>query len=192
MGPREPLGNRPAGRPARTRVSRRPRGVRQPTGEVPGRRGLPGIAFLTYAENFSQRYEDEFGYAEPVVAEFQKRHGVDIRTQAFDRQAWRQLRGEHVTAFLRLLKQKLAPHAIRIAVCVDGQQPDQAMRWTVDGGVRTAGNWSWSVPEWLRGGVVDELCLFNPPMRPSAVGCWSSPGRRGGSRDLGVHDAGTA
>ena len=125
--------------------------------------GYQGIAFLTYAENFSQRYEDEFGYAEPVVAEFQKRHGVDIRTQAFDRQAWRQLRGEHVTAFLRLLKQKLAPHAIRIAVCVDGQQPDQAMRWTVDGGVRTAGNWSWSVPEWLRGGVVDELCLFNPP-----------------------------
>ncbi|MFM8581875.1 MAG: HEAT repeat domain-containing protein [Planctomycetaceae bacterium] len=83
--------------------------------------------------------------------------------QAFDRQVWRQLRGEHVTAFLRLLKQKLAPHAIQVAVCVDGQQPEQAMKWTVDGGVRTAGNWSWSVAEWLRGGVVDELCLFNPP-----------------------------
>lgn len=125
--------------------------------------GYQGIAFLTYAENFSQRYEDEFGYAEPVVAEFRARHGVDIRTQAFDRQAWRRLRGEHVTAFLRLLKLKLAPHGIKIAVCVDGQRPDQAMKWNVAGGVRTAGNWSWSVSEWLRGGVVDEICLFNPP-----------------------------
>lgn len=125
--------------------------------------GYQGIAFLTYAENFSQRYDDEFGYAEPVVAEFRARHGVDIRTQPFDRQAWRRLRGEHVTAFLRLLKRKLAPHGMKIAVCVDGRQPDQAMQWNVDGGVRTAGNWSWSVAEWLEGGVVDEICLFNPP-----------------------------
>jgi len=50
-----------------------------------------------------------------------------------------------------------------MAVCVDGQRPDQAMKWLVDGGVRTAGNWSWSVEEWLRGDVVDEICLFNPP-----------------------------
>ena len=129
---------------------------------------LDGIAFLTYAENFSQRYEDEFGYSPPIVEEFRRRHGVDIRHEEFDRDAWRRLRGEHVTAFLKLLKQKLGrqkrdPSGPGIAVCVDGARPDQAMKWNVDGGVRTAGNWSWSTAEWLQGGVVDEICLFNPP-----------------------------
>ena len=125
--------------------------------------GYDGIAFLTYAENFSQRYEDEFGYSPPIVEEFQRRHGVDIRREDFDRDAWRRLRGSHVTAFLKLLKQKLGAAGPGIAVCVDGARPDQAMKWNVDGGVRTAGNWSWSTEEWLRGGVVDEICLFNPP-----------------------------
>ena len=55
--------------------------------------GYDGIAFLTYAENYSQRYEDEFGFSEPVVAEFQRRHGVDPRVQAFDKSALQRLRG---------------------------------------------------------------------------------------------------
>ncbi|MFN7770130.1 MAG: hypothetical protein ACK5UC_23260, partial [Planctomycetaceae bacterium] len=66
--------------------------------------GYDGIAFLTYAENFSQRYEDEFGYSPPIVEEFQRQQGVDIRREEFDRDAWRRLRGSHVTAFLKLLK----------------------------------------------------------------------------------------
>jgi hypothetical protein len=119
-----------------------------------------GIAFLTYAENFSQRYEDEFGYNDPIVDEFRQKFDVDIRTQEFDRAEWRKLRGSYVTEFLRLLKKQLSPHGKKIAVSVHGLNPDRPMLWLVDGGVCTAGNVTWSIDEWLNGDVVDEINLF--------------------------------
>lgn len=118
-----------------------------------------GIAFLTYAENFSQRYEDEFGYSPPIVDEYREKFGVDIRTQDFDRDKWRRLRGSYVTEFLRLLKSKLSPHGKKIAVTVDGQNPEKPTLWLVDGGVRTAGNFTWDLDEWLKRDVVDEIQL---------------------------------
>ncbi|MDA0831896.1 MAG: HEAT repeat domain-containing protein [Planctomycetota bacterium] len=121
-----------------------------------------GIAFLTYAENFSQRYEDEFGYSEPIVKEFKKKYGVDIRTEEFDKEAWRTMRGGHITEFLRLLKKQLSTHGKKVAVCVHGDEPNRPMKWLVDDGVRTAGNAVWSIDEWLDGSVVDEICLFSP------------------------------
>jgi HEAT repeats len=125
-----------------------------------------GISFLTYAENFSQRYEDEFGYSAPIVEEFRKKYGVDIRRDEFDRDAWRQMRGSHVTQFLRLLKKQLAAHGKQIAVCVHGQHPEKPMQWNVDGGVQTAGNFRWSLDDWLKGDVVDEINLFTPAAEP--------------------------
>ena len=125
-----------------------------------------GISFLTYAENFSQRYEDEFGYADPIVDEFREKYGVDIRREEFDREAWRRLRGRHVTEFLRLLKKQLAAKGKQVAVCVHGQLPDRPVLWNIEGGVPTAGNFRWSVDEWLKGGVVDELCLSAPASDP--------------------------
>jgi hypothetical protein len=119
-----------------------------------------GIAFLTYAENFSQRYEDEFGYNEPIVEEYRQRFGVDIRKQEFDRAEWRRIRGRHVTEFLRLLKKQLEPHGKGIAMSVHGLNPDRPMLWNVDGGVSTAGNVTWNIDEWLKGDVVDEINLM--------------------------------
>ncbi|MEX1232169.1 MAG: HEAT repeat domain-containing protein [Planctomycetaceae bacterium] len=124
--------------------------------------GYDGIAFLTYAENFSQRYEDEFGYSEPIVEEFRQKYGVDIRREEFDLDAWRRMRGAHVEAFLRLLKMQLNAHGKKVAICVHGDEPNRPMAWNVDGGVRTAGNMVWSIDEWLDGSVVDEICLFSP------------------------------
>lgn len=125
-----------------------------------------GISFLTYAENFSQRYEDEFGYSDPIVNEFREKYGVDIRHEEFDRALWRQMRGRYVTEFLRLLKRQLAEHGKQVAVCVHGQHPDRAMNWNINGGVPTAGNFRWSVDEWLKGDVVDEICLSSPAADP--------------------------
>ena len=82
-----------------------------------------GISFLTYAENFSQGYEVEFGHSGPIVEECRKKYGVDIRRDEFDRDAWRQMRGSHATQFLRLLKKQLAAQGKQIAVCVHGQHP---------------------------------------------------------------------
>jgi hypothetical protein len=119
-----------------------------------------GIAFLTYAENFSQRYDDEFGYSPPIVEEFQAKYGQDIRREDFDREAWRRLRGGHVTEFLRLLKTQLSAQGKQVAVCVDGKEPERPTLWNVNGGVRTAGNLKWLLDEWLQGNVVDEICLY--------------------------------
>jgi hypothetical protein len=121
-----------------------------------------GISFLTYAENFSMRYEDEFGYNAPIVAEFQEKYGVDIRKEEFDKEAWRQMRGRHVTEFLRLLKKQLAARGKQVAICVHGQQPEKAILWNIDGGVPTAGNFRWSIEEWMKGDVVDEICIYTP------------------------------
>ena len=43
---------------------------------------------------------DNYGFNEPVLDEFRRRHGVDPATAPFDRAAWRRLRGEFFDAFL--------------------------------------------------------------------------------------------
>ena len=122
--------------------------------------GYDGLAFLTYAENYSQRYEDEFGYSEPIVSEFRRRYGVDIRREPFDRQKWARLRGEYVERFLRDLRTRLSEHGRKLAICVDGRDPTRPMLWNVSGGVRTAGSIQWSPHEWAKTTTVDEMCLF--------------------------------
>jgi len=128
--------------------------------------GYDGLVFLTYAENYSQRYEDEFGYNQPVVSEFERRYGVDIRREPFDRRKWARLRGEFVEAFLRELRSRLSEHGRTLAICVDGRDPTRPMLWNVSGGVRTAGSIEWSPRKWVRTETVDEMCLFTPIPEP--------------------------
>ncbi len=46
-------------------------------------------------------HADQFGFNQPIVDEFCRRYRVDILTQDFDLEAWRALRGEYFTLFLR-------------------------------------------------------------------------------------------
>ncbi len=120
-----------------------------------------GLSFLTYAENFSQHYEDEFGYNEPVVAEFQRRYGVNILKEPFDKTKWAKLRGEYVGLFLRELRSRLANHGKKLAIVVDGRDATRPTLWNVNGGVRTAGSLQWSPQQWLTTATVDEMCLHS-------------------------------
>jgi len=120
-----------------------------------------GLSFLTYAENYSQRYEDEFGYSEPIVKEFQRRYGVNILREPFDKKKWARLRGEHVETFLRELRSRLSKHGKKLAIVVDGRDPTRPTMWNVNGGVRTAGSLQWSPRQWLNTETVDEMCLFS-------------------------------
>lgn len=133
--------------------------------------GYDGIAFLTYAENFSQRYEDEFGFNQPIVDEFKKRHGVDIRTQPFDKQAWSKLRGEYLTQFLRELRAALSRHGKKIAVCVDGKNPHLPTNWNIDGGVRTAGTIHFDLATWAKEHLVDEVNVYAPSSDEAVAAC---------------------
>lgn len=124
--------------------------------------GYDGLAFLTYAENFSQRYDDEFGFNPLIVEEFQKRHGVDIRTQSFDPRALSKLRGEYLTQFFRELRTALGKDGPQIAVCVDGIDPELPARWSHNG-ARTAGLFHMDVATWAKEGLVDEVNVWAAP-----------------------------
>ena len=124
--------------------------------------GYDGLLLMTYVENYSQRYDDEFGFNEPVAAEFQRRHGVDIRRQSFDKPAWSRLRGEYLTQFLRELHAALSKQGKKIAICVDGKDPQLPALWSAHGGVRTAGMIDMDVATWARQTLVDEVCVWAP------------------------------
>jgi HEAT repeat protein len=140
-----------------------------------------GLSLLTYAENFSQRYEFEFGYGPPIVKEFQRRYGVNILRDKFDKQKWAGLRGEYVEIFLRDLRSRLEKHGKKLAIVVDGRDPRRPTLWNVDGGVRTAGAFQWSPEQWLTNETVDEMCLFAKAPE-SLIKHWDAARRTGKSK----------
>ena len=67
------------------------------------RYAIDGIYMDTRTESLSPEYADQFGFNEPIVKEFQRRHKVNILEEDFDLELWRSLRGEYFTAFLKEL-----------------------------------------------------------------------------------------
>jgi HEAT repeat protein len=126
--------------------------------------GYDGIAMLTYVENYSLRFEDEFGYSDPIVEDFKRRHRIDIRTEPFRRGASREdrlrLRGSYVTAFLRELKAELAKHKINLGMVVNSDSPRRPQSWNVPELMITAGSQHMDVDTWVRDGLVDELLIY--------------------------------
>lgn len=126
--------------------------------------GYDGIALLTYVENYSLRFEDEFGYSDPIVEEFKRQYGIDIRTEPFRRGAsredWLRLRGSYVTAFLRELKAELAKHNVKLGMVVNSNEPRLPQSWNVPELMITAGSQIMDVDTWVREGLVDELLVY--------------------------------
>ncbi|MBN2455625.1 MAG: hypothetical protein JXB29_03665 [Sedimentisphaerales bacterium] len=121
--------------------------------------GYDGIDFLTYAENFGMNYQDQFGYNEPVVKEFKRRYGPDIRTEPFNRQNWYDLRGEYVSRFLRELKRKLDKNNIKLGMHISSDAPKLPRRWPWGQIFRTAGLITMDYPRWIQEQIVDELLV---------------------------------
>ena len=128
------------------------------------RDGYDGMAFLTYAENYSTRFQDEFGFNEPVVGEFQKRTGLDIRAQPFTRIAsredWYALRGEYVTAYLRELKAELAKSGKKLGLFLNPWQPHFPQPWNVPELMLTGGHIYFDLETWVREGIVDQFIVY--------------------------------
>tara|TARA_R100000027_G_scaffold37442_1_gene27542 strand:+ start:21819 stop:24578 length:2760 start_codon:yes stop_codon:yes gene_type:complete len=126
--------------------------------------GYDGIIFMSYAENFSMRFQDEFGYSEPIVQEFKRRHGIDIRTEPFNkfatRQDWYRLRGEYVTAFMEELREALGEE-VKIGVWLNPIDPRKPMVWaTLPQEYYTIGIIHMDIDKWVRDGIVDELGVY--------------------------------
>ena len=128
------------------------------------RDGYDGMAFLTYVENYSTRFQDEFGFNDPIVAEFKKRTGLDIRAKPFTRMAsrddWYALRGEYVTAYLRELKRELAKGGKKLGMFINPAQTHFPQAWNVPELMMTGGHIYFDLEAWVREGLVDEFIAY--------------------------------
>lgn len=118
--------------------------------------GYDGVMFHTFSEHLSMHYGDEYGFNDPIVAEFQDRYGVDIRRENFDVAAWRDLRGEYTTEFLSLFRTLTSPDGIKVGVELNGSDAGQPMRWGASP-FPTAGSMTIDWARWVDDGLVDEL-----------------------------------
>ncbi len=140
------------------------------------RDGYAGMVFLTYAENHSMRFQDEFGFNEPVVAEFKKRYKLDPRTQAWTRFAsredWIRLRGEYLTAYIRELKAELAKEGRKLGFFVDPHDVRFPQPWNVPETMRTAGSMYLDLETWVQDKLVDQFLVYGycaPSLQLKAV-----------------------
>jgi hypothetical protein len=95
---------------------------------------------------------DQFGFNEPVRADFRTRYGVDILRDEFDLQAWRDLLGGYITLLLGELRDELKQRGLadrRIGVGV--------VRGDVLG--PPLGNTTLHWRSWLSNGLVDHLIV---------------------------------
>lgn len=137
------------------------------------RDGYDGAAFLSYIENFSLRFPDEFGFSAPAVAEFKRRTARDPLTQPFELAAsvhdWRRLRGEYLTAFLTEMKSALAtlPGGPKpLGICVGPADLRQPQHWPSGGsGTRSgmafsSGHIHFNIEQWIREGTIDQFLVW--------------------------------
>ena len=140
------------------------------------RDGYDGMTFLTYAENHSMRFQDEFGFNEPIVQEFKRRHRIDIRHQKWTRFAskddWRLLRGEYLTKFVRDLKGELAADGKKLGFFLQPWDPHRPQPWNVPQLLRTGGSLHFDLETWIADGLVEDFLVYgyaNPEMQVRAV-----------------------
>ncbi len=127
-----------------------------------------GICFYTYVENCGILYEDEFGFNQPIVEEFNRKYPhVDLKrdqlTQA-QKQHWYACRGMFTTRFLRELKDELSKYGKKLSVIIDAKNPNYAQPWwrqTVAGSGKIKMDWR----RWVREKIVDELWVQLAPTK---------------------------
>lgn len=127
-----------------------------------------GICFYTYVENCGILYEDEFGFNQPIVEEFNQRYpDVNLKRDqltATQKQYWYACRGKFTTDFLRELKAELSRHGKKLSVIIDAKNPDYVQPWwgqTVAGSGKIKMDWRL----WVREKIVDELWIQLAPTK---------------------------
>jgi len=128
--------------------------------ELLDRRGYDGMMFYTYVEHFALRFEDEFGFNQPIVDEFKRRYGQDIRTEPFDKHAWYRLRGEYVTLFLREMHEAFRQRGKKLGVAIDPQDSHMPAPWLCVRDVHPTGRIHMDWERWVREGIVDEIMVW--------------------------------
>ncbi|HPA19115.1 MAG TPA: HEAT repeat domain-containing protein [Verrucomicrobiae bacterium] len=138
--------------------------------------GYDGLLFMTYAENYSTRFQDEFGYAPTIMTEFKRRTGLDMAAGPFTRTAsrfdWYALRGEYVTTYLRELKASLPAGGRRLGIFINPQQPHFPQPWNVPELMLTGGHVYFDLETWAKEGLMDRFVVYgycHPEMQKRAA-----------------------
>ena len=121
-----------------------------------------GLMFYGYVEHFQMWFQDEYGFNEPITAEFKRRYGTDIRTETFDRYAWYRLRGEYVTVFLRELSKRLHASGKKLGMSIDPQNTHFPQPWLCakPRDFVNTGRIHYDWERWVREGIVDEIMVY--------------------------------
>lgn len=131
--------------------------------------GYDGIIFLSYVENFSLRFQDEFGFNKPIVDEFRRLYGINIRQQNFTRYAsrtdWYQLRGKYLTKYLQELRASL-PDGVKLGMFVNPRTPHMPGLWaTLPHTYFTYGKVYFDLETWVQDDIVDFLAVYGGSSR---------------------------
>ena len=108
-----------------------------------------GLFICLRSQSRPADHADQYGFNDPVHREYLKRYKIDIRTEDFDLQAWRNLLGEYLTRFLKELREILKAEQISLAVGVP--------RGSVVG--PPMGNSTLQWPMWVREEIIDQLVI---------------------------------
>jgi hypothetical protein len=121
--------------------------------------GVDGVDVRVCHHNHAVDWE-AYGFNEPLVEAFQKRHGVDIRKDPFCRRDLRALQGEFYTRFLREARALLhgAGKAMHLHIELGFQEANHSSELEIF--------FDWK--RWLDEGLADEVCIKN-------VRCMQSP-----------------
>ncbi|MFA7160915.1 MAG: hypothetical protein WC299_16585, partial [Kiritimatiellia bacterium] len=114
--------------------------------------GVDGIE-LRVRNHHSEVAWGEFGFEQPIVDDFKRRHGVDLlATDDFDRAAFRRLRGEAYTQFYRearqLCRSRGRPLGLHVSVTMN-MEPEEGSAMEI--------HWDWRT--WLKEKLADSVTM---------------------------------
>jgi hypothetical protein len=107
-----------------------------------------GLFVCLRSQSQPAEFADEYGFNEPIRQEFLERYGRDIWKEDFDLEAWRGLLGEHLTRFLRELRQILGGDLLLAVGAPRGRVLGPPL-----------GNTLLQWDQWVNEGIVDQLVI---------------------------------
>ena len=108
-----------------------------------------GVFVCTRSQSRPAAHGDQFGFNEPSVALYRERFGSDPRREPFDLDAWREVRGEGLTALLRDLRALTEEHGQALSIGIP--------RGDLMG--PPIGNMALAWRTWVAEGLVDSLVI---------------------------------
>jgi len=119
--------------------------------------GVDGIDLRVSAHGTLTDEPEAYGFNEPIVEEYRRRHGVDIRTEPYDPVRLAELRGAHYTDFVRETSRRVRARGKRMQVHVHTEafRPDASHGRLM--GIPSNIHFDWK--RWLDERLVDGITL---------------------------------